>query len=80
MRVKLKSNYVLIDEHSSTSHGQPVLVNETTGEVFRPMDIFEPSASWGTLLARAAVKKMARLMACTQEERQFIETFTKANI
>jgi hypothetical protein len=79
MRVKLKSNYVLTDEHTSSTHGQPVLLNETTGEVFMPMDVFEPSESWGTLLARAAVKRMGRNKACTQEERQFIQRFTKVD-
>jgi hypothetical protein len=79
MKVQLKSNYVLTDEHTSTSHGQPVLLNEKTGESYMPMDVFEPSESWGTLLARAAVKKMARNKACTEEERQFIQKFTKSD-
>ena len=79
MRVKLKSNYVLTDEHSSSTRGQPVLLDETTGEVYMPMDVFEPSGSWGPLLARAAVKKMARQKACTEEELQFVQRFTKVD-
>ena len=74
MRVQLKSNYVLTDEHES-GNGQPILVNTETGEVFGPMDVFEPSQSYGTMLCRAAVKKMARQAALTAEVQAFIQKF-----
>ena len=74
MRVQLKANYVLTDEHGS-SNGQPILVNTETGEVFGPMDVFEPSQSYGTMLCRAAVKKMARQAALTAEVQAFIQKF-----
>jgi hypothetical protein len=74
VRVQLKPNYVLTDEHGS-SNGQPILVNTETGEVFEPMDIFEPSDSYGTMLCRAAVKKMIRGMTFTVEEQEFIKNF-----
>ena len=75
MRVQLKSNYILTDEHVANSNGQPVLVNTETGEVFGPMDVFEPSQSYGTMLCRAAVKKMARQAALTAEVQAFIQKF-----
>ena len=75
MRVRLKPNYVLTDEDTASSSGQPVLVNTETGEKFGPMDVFEPSQSYGTMLCRAAVKKMARQAALTAEVRAFIQKF-----
>jgi hypothetical protein len=75
MRVHLKSNYILTDEHEESSYGQPFLVNTETGEVFGPMDIFEPSDSYGTMLCRAAVKKMIRGKTFTDEEQEFIKKF-----
>ena len=75
MRVHLKSNYILTDAHAESSYGQPVLVNTETGETFEPMDIFEPSQSYGTMLCRAAVKKMIRGKTFTEEEQELIRKF-----
>ena len=77
MKVRLESHYVLTDEHPVSTEAQPVLVNQTTERVFGPMDIFEASESYGTLLARAAVKRMHRRQSLTDKEREFIERFTK---
>ena len=77
MKVRLKTHYVLTDEHPTSTKGEPILVNETTGEVFGPMDVFEASESYGTLLARAAVKRMSRRESLTDKEREFVERFTK---
>ena len=75
MRVQLKSKYVLTDEHAVSSTGHPVLLNTETGENFGPMDVFEPSQSYGTMLCRAAVKKMARNLTLTDEEQELINKF-----
>jgi hypothetical protein len=75
MRVQLKPNYVLTDEHAAGSSGQPVLMNTETGEAFGPMDVFEPSESYGTMLARAAVKKMIRGKTFPPEEQKLIWKF-----
>ena len=74
MRVQLKQNYVLTDQHE-VSNGRPVLMNIETGETFGPMDIFEPSHSYGTMLCRAAVKKMVRGKTFTDGEHELIRKY-----
>ena len=75
MKVELKKGYILTTDHSASSYGQPVLVNLKTGEAYGPMDIFEPSQSYGAMLCRAAVKKMTRSKHFNDEEQAFIMKF-----
>ncbi len=61
MIVELTQSWVLSDEHSASSYGQPVLVHRPTGDAFGPGDIVQPYPSWGRMLAKAAVLRMARI-------------------
>jgi hypothetical protein len=74
MKVNLKPNYVLTDEQEA-GDGRPVLVNTETEETFGPMDVFEPSESYGTMLARAAVKKMVRGKTFPKREQELVWKF-----
>jgi hypothetical protein len=74
MRVQLKPNYILTDENGA-SNKEPVLVNTETGETFGPMDVFEQSQSYGTILGRVAVRKMVNGKSFPQKEQKLIMKF-----
>ena len=76
MIVKLAPSWILTDEHSSSSYGQPVLVRTATGEVHGPGDLAAAYDSWPLQPASHAVRRMARINSrLTAEELEFVGRF-----
>ena len=61
MKVTLAPGWELSTDHAASSHGIPVLVHRTDGQVCGPDDIVELYASRGSMRAREAVQRAARM-------------------
>ena len=75
MKVRLTASWELTDEHSASSHGQPVLICRRTGEKFAPRDILEPYVNWGLKTAADHVARMRQMRQFSDEEKEFIGRF-----
>jgi hypothetical protein len=75
MKVRLAPSWELTDERAETSHGQPVLVNLWTQEVFRPEDILEPYPYWGLKPAAVHVGRMIQMKEFSDDELEFARRF-----
>ena len=60
MTVRLSGTWELSTDHASSSYGQPVLVNRSTGEAFGPGDILKPYPSYGFMPAGEAVRRLSK--------------------
>ncbi len=74
-KVTLTPSFELSTEHSSSSYGQPVLVERPVGAAYGPDDMLKPYASWGIMPAREAVKRMAKTKELSIDERLFVDAF-----
>ena len=64
----------LTTEHAG-SNGQPVLVSQENGEVFGAADIMRVEPTWTFMPAADAVRRMARTVKLTDEQRELVERF-----
>jgi hypothetical protein len=77
MRIQLTPSYLLTDEHSSSNYGRPVLMHCATGDRFGPRDIIQPYNDWPWQPAVEVVQRMVKHEGLTEEEREFIQRFSK---
>jgi len=75
MHVKLTASYYLTTEHAKSRFGQPVLVNQATGQAFLPSDAFAAYESWQIMPATQVVSIMASYRNFAKEERTLIDRF-----
>jgi hypothetical protein len=76
MIVQLTPSWILTDEHSASSYGQPVLVNMSSGEAFGPGDLVQAYPSWDCTPAATAVQRMCKdLGRFSDEQRDTILDF-----
>ncbi len=73
MKVNFQS-WELTDEHAGTN-GRPMLVNEGSGEVLGPADIVRAHPTWAFMPAADAVRRMARMVTLSDEQRELVESF-----
>jgi len=78
MRITLLQPWKLDTEHpAAVSSGEPVLVNEKSGEAFFSADFVEAFTAWGRMSAAQTVRRMARNKKLRDEESRLIKRFTK---
>jgi hypothetical protein len=77
MKVTLTPSFELTTEHAASSYGQPVLVDRGTGLAYGPANIIVPYPSWGHMLARDAVKRMAATKKLGKKEQQLVNSFVE---
>jgi hypothetical protein len=75
MRVKLSPEWVLTTDHSASSYGRPVLVNEANGNVYGPGDLVSCYPESGFMMARYFVEKMALKIKLTEKQAQLVAHF-----
>jgi hypothetical protein len=75
MKIILTPSWELSNEHSQSCHGQPVLVNRASREVYGPADIVQAYRSWTFQPAADAVKRMAGNLKLTRGARSFVKAF-----
>ena len=76
MFVKLTAIYFLTTDHAKSRSGQPVLLNQATGQAYLPGDALVAYESWPTMPASQLVNKMASWRDFSDEERRLIEQFS----
>ncbi len=76
MFVKLTATYFLTTDHAKSRSGQPVLLNQATGQAFLPGDALVAYESWPKMPASQLVNKMAAWRDFSGEERRLIEQFS----
>ena len=77
MKANLSPSWELSTENAASSYGQPVLVNRSTGEAFGPGDILKPYPSYGSMVAAAAVMRMAKTKRLDEDGQNLVAKFTK---
>lgn len=75
MEIQLTPSYILTNEHSASSYGQPVLVNRGSGAAYGPGDILQPYPSWGYIPATRAVERMTASCNLNEEQQAFVAKF-----
>lgn len=76
MQVQLTPSWLLTDEHSSSSYGQPVLVNKhSPDKTFGPGDFVRCYPNWPFQPAGIAVARLGTLGNRTTAEIAFIGKF-----
>jgi len=73
--VQLTPSWILTDEHSASSYGQPVLVGMATGEAYGPGDIIRAYPSWSFAPASMAVERMTKTTRLAEDEGFFVDRF-----
>jgi hypothetical protein len=77
MRVTLILPWELNTDHPTAHSGEPVLVNQRTGEAFKSTDFVEEFSAWGRMTAAQTVRRMGRGKKFQDDELRLIKRFTK---
>jgi hypothetical protein len=77
MTVRLSGTWELSTDHASSSYGQPVLVNRSTGEAFGPGDIRKAGLN-GFMPAGEMVRRLAKTAKLDAEGRGLVAKFADA--
>ena len=76
MKATLSPSWELSDDHAMNSHGQPVLVQRSTGDAYGPGDILQPYNSSGFMPAAQAVARLAKTQTLDAEAQALVDRFT----
>jgi hypothetical protein len=77
MRIPLLPPWELNTDHPATISGDPVLVNQMSGDAFQSIDVMEAFPAWGRMSAAQTVRRMVRGKKFRDEEVRLIKRFTK---
>jgi hypothetical protein len=75
MKASLSPSWDLSTEHAASRHGQPVLVNRSTGEAFGAGDIVTLHASYGYMIAAEGVARLAKRAKLTAKGKALVAQF-----
>lgn len=77
IRIRLTPTWELSTDHATSSYGQPVMINRTTGEGYGPADIVQPYPSYGLMPACAAVARMVKAKKLSADEAALVARFAR---
>ena len=78
MRITLWPPWELETDHpAAINSGEPVLVNEKSGEAFYSTNHVEAFTAWGRMSAAQTVRRMVRNKKFRDDELRLIKRFTK---
>jgi hypothetical protein len=77
MRVKLSPEWVLTTDHSASSYGRPILVNEDDETAYGPADFVACYPASGFMMARYFVEKLALKIKLTEKQAQLVARFIR---
>lgn len=78
MRITLSPPWGLDTDHPAAARsGEPVLLNEKSGEAFYSTDHLEAFTAWGRMSAAQIVRRIVRNKKFRDDELRVIKRFTK---
>ncbi|OPL09432.1 MAG: hypothetical protein AVO38_10920 [delta proteobacterium ML8_D] len=75
MNINLSNDWVLTDEHPSSSYKQPVLVKHQTKEAFAAGDLLRLTEQGGFHAAYTIVWMLVEDLQLSKSEQRFVEKF-----